>query len=96
MFRLVYSGEGAAQPLVDESPHSPKNRSGSFFSTETGETWPPRAKPSGSSISESGSITASTVDAMDPQCWPKHLYGVTFKTRFISHSSITMQSLLAL
>ncbi|DBA92489.1 TPA: hypothetical protein ACH3X1_002722 [Trebouxia sp. C0004] len=45
MFRLVYSGEGATQPLVDDS---------SFFSTETGEIWPPRAKPSGSSISENG------------------------------------------
>ena len=33
---------------------SPKNRSGSSYSTKTGETWPLRAKPSGSSTSESG------------------------------------------
>ncbi|KAL3132134.1 hypothetical protein ABBQ32_008744 [Trebouxia sp. C0010 RCD-2024] len=45
MFRLVYSGEGATQPLVDDS---------SYYSTEIGEAWPLRAKLSGWSISESG------------------------------------------
>ncbi|KAL3132126.1 hypothetical protein ABBQ32_008735 [Trebouxia sp. C0010 RCD-2024] len=53
MFRLVYSGEGATQPLVDNSSLT-KEQKCSYYSTEIGEAWPLRAKLGGWSISESG------------------------------------------